>query len=193
MNIFVLHTYPKTAAQLHNDKHCVKMILESAQLLSTAHRILDGTTYVGQSTTGRRVTRWRLPDHRETLLLSATHTNHPCNIWVRSHLDHYMWLTGLFSELLQEYTFRYNKQHKYESLRHVLSCAPTNISTTGIGTAPPQAMPDTYKVQATDSVTGWDATVQAYHNYYRGAKVAFSTWKHRDIPTFMKEPNVCVS
>lgn len=43
MNIFVLHDEPRLAAQAHLDRHVVKMILEYAQLLSTAHRILDGT------------------------------------------------------------------------------------------------------------------------------------------------------
>ena len=42
MNIFYLDTRPKEAAMMHCDKHCVKMILETAQLLSTAHRELDG-------------------------------------------------------------------------------------------------------------------------------------------------------
>jgi hypothetical protein len=42
MNIFVLDTNPAKAAKYHNNKHCVKMILETAQLLSTAHRIIDG-------------------------------------------------------------------------------------------------------------------------------------------------------
>ena len=42
MNIFYLHNDPQIAAQMHCDKHVVKMILEYAQLLSTAHHELDG-------------------------------------------------------------------------------------------------------------------------------------------------------
>ena len=42
MNIFYLNESPEIAAVEHNDKHCVKMILESAQMLCTAHRVLDG-------------------------------------------------------------------------------------------------------------------------------------------------------
>ena len=45
MNIFYLDEKPMTAARMHCDKHVVKMILESAQMLSTAHRILDGNDY----------------------------------------------------------------------------------------------------------------------------------------------------
>ena len=45
MNIFYLDRDPKIAAQLACDKHVVKMILESAQMLCTAHRVLDGDDY----------------------------------------------------------------------------------------------------------------------------------------------------
>ena len=41
MKIFFLDKRPDDAAEMHCDKHCVKMILEYAQMLSTAHRILD--------------------------------------------------------------------------------------------------------------------------------------------------------
>ena len=42
MNIFYLSHDVDECARFHVDKHVVKMILESAQLLSTAHRVLDG-------------------------------------------------------------------------------------------------------------------------------------------------------
>ena len=42
MNIFALSSDPFEAAQMLCDKHCIKMIVETAQLLSTAHRVLDG-------------------------------------------------------------------------------------------------------------------------------------------------------
>ena len=45
MNIFYLDRDPKIAAEMHCDKHVVKMILESAQMMRTAHRVLDGDTY----------------------------------------------------------------------------------------------------------------------------------------------------
>ena len=67
MNIFYLDRNPIVAAQMMCDKHVVKMILESAQMLSTAHRVLDGDTYadlVG--------------------LYKIAHKNHPSSVWVRS-------------------------------------------------------------------------------------------------------------
>ncbi len=54
MNIFYLDSDPRICAQMHNDKHCVKMILEYAQLLSTAHRVIDGVLTVGVSDSGRK-------------------------------------------------------------------------------------------------------------------------------------------
>ena len=96
MNIFYLHNDPKTCAEMHVDKHCVKMILEYAQLLSTAHRVLDGTLNVGLSASGRKKTSYVLMDQRESVLYSATHINHPSAIWVRQSDKNYDWLFSLF-------------------------------------------------------------------------------------------------
>ena len=188
MNIFVLDRNPFIAAQLHNDKHCVKMILESAQLLSTAHRMVDGIPYTDRTANNRRIQRWKHSDaERDRLLLKATHINHPCNVWVRSHRFHYQWLFNLFSELTEEYTHRYYKDHAYSVKKnpefyHALECIPHGLhKMTGDVCAPPQAMPNEYKVLG----PSWDATVSAYHNYYRGAKASFSTWKNKKTPTFM--------
>ena len=73
MNIFALHTDPYKSAEMHCDKHVVKMILETCQLLSTAHRVLDGEQVIGKTKTGRNVKRWVLPDSRDETLYQATH------------------------------------------------------------------------------------------------------------------------
>jgi hypothetical protein len=91
MNIFYLHNDPKTCAEMHVDKHCVKMILEYAQLLSTAHRVLDGIQVVGLSKSGRKQTRYELSDNRDGILYSATHINHPSAIWCRKGIVQYRW------------------------------------------------------------------------------------------------------
>jgi len=115
MNIFYLDNDPKVCAEMHNDKHCIKMILEYAQLLSTAHRVLDGTLSVGLSETGRKQTRYVLPDNRESKLYVATHINHPSAIWVRKSYANYVWLSKLLTELCREYTYRYGKVHKVQT------------------------------------------------------------------------------
>ena len=84
MNIFYLSPDEMVAAQMHCDSHCSKMIIEYAQLMSTAHRVLDGEEYYGRTKNNRRIKRWLHPDaDLEDTLYKASHINHPSGIWVR--------------------------------------------------------------------------------------------------------------
>jgi hypothetical protein len=174
MNIFYLDKDPKICAEMHVDKHCVKMILEYAQLLSTAHRVLDGSQLSRQSKTGRLQKYWKLEDHRDSVLYSATHINHPSAVWVRQSLENYQWLYTLFVELCYEYKFRYERDHKTSLLMDVLQFPPDNISKDILFTEPTPAMPEHYKVNG-DSVT-------SYKNYYLGDKTRMFAWKKRETP-----------
>lgn len=177
MNIFYLDPNPKTCAQYHVDKHCVKMILEYAQLLSTAHRILDGVEHAATSASGRKKKVWQLPDHRDSVLYSATHANHPSAIWVRQSTDNYMFLWHLFRELCEEYTHRYGRTHATERLVEVLKQVPYNIGKNCF-TQPTPAMPDEYRIPG-DSI-------QSYKNYYLGDKKRMFSWKKREIPSWAR-------
>ena len=177
MNIFYLHNDPKTCAEYHVDKHCVKMILEYAQLLSTAHRVLDGTLSDVISHSGRRKKVYTLNDSRDGILYSATHVNHPSAIWVRQSEQNYRWLFTLFCELLKEYTHRYGKLHACERLVTTLGKPPKNIDMDKQFTEPTPAMPDDYKV-AGDSI-------QSYKNYYLGDKQRMFSWKNRSVPSWI--------
>ena len=178
MNIFYLHHNPKICAEMHVDKHCVKMILETAQLLSTAHRILDGTEMMGLSLTGRKKKVWKLEDSRNEIIYSATHVNHPSAVWVRKSAENYLWLFDLFVCLLNEYTYRYGKIHKCDALREPLSSYPKSISISTRFTEPTPAMPDQYKVPGN--------SIQSYHNYYNGEKTRMFSWKNRQQPSFIR-------
>ena len=93
MNIFYLHKKPEISAQLHCDKHVVKMIIEYAQMLSTAHRMLDGRPYVSQNLGGRRIQRWEHPNpNMEKVLYKASHINHPSAVWVRESAVQYQYM-----------------------------------------------------------------------------------------------------
>lgn len=138
MNIFVLDMDPELCAQYHCDKHVVKMVLESAQLLSTAHRILDGDE-----------------NANSMALYKSTHINHPCSIWLRQSVHNYNWTYSLYFFLHCEYLFRYGKVHK--AFNPLLAKPPNNISIKP-PTTRPQCMPDEYKTSD---------IVQAYRNYYR--------------------------
>lgn len=176
MNVFYLHNDTKTCAEMHLDKHCVKMILEYAQLLSTAHRMLDGDHYIDKSS-GRAIQRWRVEDERtEKMLFKASHINHPSAIWARSNNENYHWLGQLLLELCAEYTHRYNKVHSVDAsgLAHFLSTyQPKNIPV-GDFTEPPPAMPDYCKVPG-DSIA-------SYRKYYLLEKRRFAVWTNRVMP-----------
>lgn len=173
MNIFYLHADPIECAKLHNDKHVVKMILEYGQLMSTAHRVLDGKEYYGKTANGRNIKRWLLPDEREHVIWKASHILHPSGIWTRASDKNYKWLYCLWFNLLQEYTHRYDKHHSAERMMPYFWALPNNIPK-GPFTEPTPAMPDQFKVQG-DSIT-------SYINYYNGAKQHLASWKLREQP-----------
>jgi hypothetical protein len=177
MNIFYLEHDVASCAKMHVDKHCVKMILEYAQLLSTAHRVIDGIKMVGVSTkTGRKQTRYVISDGRESSLYVATHINHPSAVWARHNSSNYDWLFKLFVTLMSEYTYRYGKVHATSRLTDHLSNAPKNI-VEGSFTEPTPAMPEQYKVSG-DSIT-------SYRNYYLGDKRRMFSWKRREVPAWV--------
>ena len=156
MNIFYLHEEPAIAAAWHCDKHCVKMILETAQILSTAHHVLDGENTEIEG------------------LYRPAFVNHPSTVWARSGLENYKWLHSLLDELCYQYTKRYKKAHKVESsgLLQKLSSPPTNIRNEPF-CEPPQCMPDRYKTVASQ---------KAYINYYLGEKMGFARWNYTTPP-----------
>ena len=142
MNIFYLHKTPTVSVKMHCDKHVVKMVIEYAQLLSTAHRMLDGTQWIDASS-GRRIKRWRLDNsNMDGVLYKASHINHPSAIWVRQNNSQYQYMYNMFENLCEEYTYRYGKIHMTDSkLRELLVDSPKNIPI-GSFQEPPQCMPD---------------------------------------------------
>ena len=170
MNIFYLDKDPKLAAQYHCDKHVVKMILESAQLLSTAHRVLDGEPGTYISPGNRTIKCWTIPDYREDILYKAAHYNHPWAIWPRQGQANYMWLYHLFVFLCKEYTARYGKVHMTQIKLEDALVFPPDKCPKAEFTDPPQAM-DLYPQC---KVPG--DTVQAYRNYYQEIKSDLAFW-----------------
>ena len=120
MNIFVLDKEPTMAAQYQCDKHVVKMILESAQLLCSI---------------------W--PDGEAPY--KRTHYNHPCAIWTRTSRSNYDWLLLHSYALLHEYQKRYGKIHKSKEVIDFCSKSVHSF-TSNVGTEWPQCMPDQYKM-----------------------------------------------
>jgi len=128
MNIFAVEKCPHKAAQALPDKLVVKMPLESAQMLCTAHRVLSGDEYCD-----------------ERGMYKTAHINHPCSIWTRTSDANYYWLFEHFAALCEEYTKRYNKVHLSQTkLFDALLELPLNIKH-GKLTKFALAMPDQYK------------------------------------------------
>lgn len=178
MNVFFLDYDPKICAQMHNNKHVVKMIIEYCQLMSTAHRVLDGTEYTDLTANGRRIKRWRMDDSSmEQTLYKASHINHPSAVWCRTNKSNYAWLYHMWLHLLDEYTYRYGKRHSCEKLMSSLYQDPKNIPD-GEFFAPTPAMPPDLKVLAENPQPGRKYDVlKSYHNYYNVAKRGFANWQ----------------
>jgi hypothetical protein len=175
MNIFYLDRKPQVCAEMHLDKHVVKMIIEYAQLMSTAHRVLDGEEYYDKTANGRKIKRWRLDDDRESQLMKASHVNHPSAVWLRQSKDNYVWLYQMWACLLQEYTYRYGKTHACARLIDVLAEIPHNLQEKPFS-EPTPAMPDECKI-AGDSLA-------SYHKYYIERKIHFAKWTKRPMPNW---------
>lgn len=179
MNIFVLDNDPVIAAKYMCDKHVVKMIVETAQMLSTAHRYLDGTEYIDKTATGRKVKRYKHPDHYvDEMLCKAVMINHPCTKWTIETNSNYLWLVRHGFSLLEEYRNRYDNIHSMQDLfSYHLMWQPYNIKRDEL-TPFAQAMPDKYK--SSDAV-------EAYRNYYIHEKARFARWKNKNIPVWFQE------
>ena len=181
MNIFYLHEDPVQNAKWHIDKHIVKMPIEYAQLMSTAHRLLDGEMYLGKTAIGRNIKRWRLHDEREDILYKASHINHPSAIWVRESIENYFQMYKLYMAVLAEFTNRYGKVHGSSKPSIALIRPPSNIPMVK-GTQLPQCMPEMCKVK--------NNPILAYRNYYIVEKNSFASWKNREIPEWFQTKDI---
>lgn len=158
MNIFYLIDDAVLCAVAHGNRHVIKMILETCQLLCSVYHV---------TTPGVDVP------------YKLTHKNHPCAVWARKSLDNYKWLFQLGVALCCEYTFRYGKAHASEKvLVYLMTIEEPNIPSLGF-TPPPQAMPDVYH---------GTSSVEAYRLYYKQEKRHLFAWKRRDMPEYLKFP-----
>lgn len=157
MNIFVLDLNPIKSAEYHNDKHVVKMVLETSQILCSVHHMTKSD------------------DEREEVPYRLTHKNHPCSIWTRECIENYIWLCDLGMALCKEYTHRYGKRHKSQAVIEWCYTNLPNLKELGDITDFAKAMPDECKV---------DCVVESYRRYYPMYKGHIAKWKSREIPSW---------
>ena len=170
MNIFYLHKDPVVAAKVQYNKHVVKMILESAQMLCTAHH-----HYAEQY------------DYDNSYIpYKKAHYNHPSTIWTRESDEHYFWLFNHMMALGKEYTKRYGKTHlSINKCFLPLYRLPNGIPSKGFE-QPPQCMPDEFKDKC---------SVKAYWNYYIGEKYTVANknekiYEKADMETIRREYDI---
>lgn len=162
MNIFVLDENPEIAATYMCDKHVVKMVTETAQILCTAISSLDSTIAVPYR---------------------PTHRKHPAVLWTAKSRENIEWLIAHGTALNTEYMYRYNKEicHKsflvIDQIRRDKRYHKLNFEASA-RTQFAQCMPDVYKR---------NDVVQAYRAYYLGEKAAFARWTKRNTPSWWTE------
>lgn len=125
MNLFILDYDKEKCVQFYTDRHNIKIILEVAQLLCSAHHFTGSTLEIPYK---------------------PSHKNHPVCLWVRNSLSNYIYAVDLGKELCKEYTYRYNKVHKTQEV--IEWCGKNLPDINDIGLTPfALAMPDEYKVE----------------------------------------------
>lgn len=121
MNIFVLDSDPQVAASYLCNKHVVKMVTETAQLLSTCYP--------------RGVIRYK-----------HTHVNHPCAAWARASLANFRWLLAHGLWIAEEYAVRYGRDHA--SAEVIESCLGQDPAIPDVGLTPfARAIKEPWKAQ----------------------------------------------
>lgn len=175
MNIFILDRDPVKCAEMMVDSHVVKMILETGQILSTTHRVLDGKKRL--NTKGKY--EWVIEDDiRDDILYKATHINHPCSIWTRQSVQNYEWLLEHFYALSEEFKYRFNKSHlTYTKLHLHVNSPPYNLTEWEM-TPFALAMDESYMIDKKDPVA-------CYRNYYKYGKSHLHKWTKRNKPDWL--------
>lgn len=184
MNLFVLDTDPDVAAFYHCDKHVLKMIIETGQLLCTAHWVL-WLKHLGKNRDDFRLLR----DVNDFLLQNIpvdeqppwkmTHINHPCAIWVRETVSNYSWALRLMKALLLQYKIRYKKAHKSQAVyRWLHQNIPPGIKDESL-TDFPICMPEDCKVN--------EDPVLSYQKYYLEKKSYMAKWKTGKVPPWWRD------
>ena len=162
MNIFFIDKCPVMSAIQLCDKHVVKMVLETAQMCSTAiHHWCWGDEMI--------------LDH----VYKSAYKNHPMTVWVRENDANMLWAVLHGLAIGREYKYRYGKDHKSTTILQNIAGYMFHDNFDEdytLHTEPPQCMPDEYKRLD---------YVEAYRAYYIDAKSHILTWTKRKRPEWV--------
>jgi len=162
MNIFILHEDPKITAQMHCERHILKMIIEHTQMMAATYYHTLGISRKKEIAENQQKVSDlfqgfpRKDENGNDRPYAISHVNHPCTVWTRSSLSNFYWLLDCTKALCEEFTYRYKGKHSVEAIVDWMYANPPKIEDNGL-TPFAQAIPDFYK--------GSDAT-EAYRKYY---------------------------
>lgn len=157
MNIFFLHPDPKINAQWHVDRHCPKMALEIAQILSNAIPI-------------------------ESAPYRRSHVNHPMAVWVRESAENFDEAWTIAKAICGEYTYRYGKRTVIEDTLDKIKLLPKSEFKTKGRTEPPRCFGD-----FSDKIPTTSDVYTDYRNYMILGKQHLRKYKNREIPDWFRE------
>lgn len=205
MNVFALDRDPYISASYHCDKHVVKMIVEYAQLLSTAHRVLDGTLKefhvefrnAGPNMrSGKRVLKFlALPEERVSVKSTHSHrglfeiVDHELVIenaqcYRASHANHpsAVWCRQSDTnyhwlvQLFEGCLREYEKRYgKIHACKKLLPFFSTVPKNIPRDVMTPFALAMPDQYKVDDEIL-------SYQNYYVGDKVRFAKWTNTEAP-----------
>lgn len=145
-----------------------------AYLMPSELKNLDSNKYLNQGLFKRDL------ESKEPYML--THLNHPSTVWTRYSKETYSYMIELLEALCSEYTFRYSKKHKCETLIPTFKKYFLLLEFDNKGFVEPfPAMPDKYKTP--------NNSIKSYRDYYNGEKQDFLKYKNRSIPYWIKIKN----
>lgn len=191
MNLFILSSDPKEAAQAHADKHVVKMILEACQMLYSAHWVAAYPELLYNKSAIAISKAQKLLPLPSSMLTAPTmknsvfqgyrpvHLHHPCTKWIRASKANYEWAALLATAIGEEYTFRYSKEHSCAEHVRWLLANPPDIPDLPLQTFA-IAMKNEYKIS--------DDPIECYRHYYCTSKEerGLLQYTKREKPTFIR-------
>ena len=170
MNVFCLDRDPTKAAEMMCDKHVVKMIIETCQILSA---VID-VNYIDE----HRAKGWKSKPSQQLGCPNypPAHVKHPATLWAIEARGNAVWLCKHLRELCRQYYLRYdNKSHKLEGC--------TQIYEAQLQYCKFKQERKTEFVQAiTDKRWHRKDPVEAYRTYYNMEKFTFAKWKLGNKP-----------
>ncbi len=179
MNIFILDENPKIAAQMLCDKHIVKMIVESMQILMTVLYLKNGIENRKDFESKQDLVQSLTKDFPRETPYKLGYYRHPCVLWCLESDTNILWLLRHQKELLNQYTIRYNKTHSVQNIFDWYILNHSNyLDITQLRTKFALAMPEKYRCES---------SVVSYRLYYLFEKAKIAKWNFTKTPEWFEK------